>query len=190
LGIKATSPDRQGTSHRHRRHHLHLRFHYCSVTSSSLRRPFSLPPRRAASRRSSSYSLRSLPPSLRPPSPLSFSLVDAPSSCGSSSSSLSSAARRDDDQTSAITLLLFASPLLFLVPLPITLFLLLSALLAESPACYRRSREGRRVGGEGRGGESERSSQLQSGAKQSREARQRPLRRRRRRRGFEARATR
>jgi len=63
LGIKATSPDRQGTSH------LHLRFHYCSVTSSSLRRPFPLPPRRAASRRSSSYSLRSLPPSPRPASP-------------------------------------------------------------------------------------------------------------------------
>lgn len=43
--------------------------------------------------------------------------------------------QRDDDQTSAITLLLFASrPLLFFAPLPITLFLLLSALREDFDA--------------------------------------------------------
>lgn len=140
----------------HRHYTSTLRFHYCSVTSSSTLSRALLPP----------ASLRSSPSRPRPLFLLVFSLSlflfplrAVVSRC--SSSSLSSAARRgaarrrpdERDNSSSIRL----STASLFGPLPITLFLLLSALREDFDALSVK-------------GEQARSLQLQSGAMHSRGA--------------------
>lgn len=131
--------------HLHRHHH-HLRFHYCSVTSSSTL---------SVASPSDPSSLLSYPSSstLSPCFLSLFLLRSVAPRC--SSSSLSCAARRRPDERDNSSSIRLSTASLF-GPLPITLFLLLSAFVKTSTRYRRRG--------------SECSLQLQSGAMHSRDA--------------------